>query len=905
MRARHLCALFLVLIPGARVDVSGGLASVDPRWMPRGPVPRTRTLAAACEDLSALADAATSAPVVCYAGVPRKRRPVPTSLPESLAAYSPVPKFPSRDPPAAPSLQLQPGSPVVWTGQAGWDHAGLDPVLWRGGPYRAPEAASEAGAPNAPTADTYPSPNRITSDAGGPVWTRGEDDALRLGVALYGQNWLNILRNPHFSRALLDRTVVSLEHRWAVLQTSFKHEPLRAAQRAALIAEHADMSSPSINLHDQMNNRSRALHDARAAEHSARSRPVPLRGHAPGIDGGDGELGGGLRAPLRLRIISGKWSMQEQGHLMHGLRNCGWGAWEEIADDFVLSRTPQQVATQAASFFFGISRPFPDAASAFAPVPLSADRSMMHNQSSNSAVVSVHAATSDVCARSPVGGRRGPSGALASAALANESVFVTSFFPASASDAKGAESVGGRGGGDETAGTARGGDGRDPERQVRGGVQDAATAKGVRTLSTAPQSRHGLPVEPTTVGSGGGVNRAPAGGEKRAPLLPGQLVWVGSVGLPAWPGILTRPWPQTQHLWSTRQIKAAEKAEHAARSHGPRRGHRARKFTVVTLGTYELVSCTEKEMLPFADVLVSLQHAYWPQTRQGKDCKGREEESKREGREEESKRDAGLEIKVIENKDIFEDRDRVRDKYDRDKGRDTDRDKDRVNDRDKEIEEAKMGGTTAVSATMVAPDALEEASCVPSEAKMGGTTAVSAIGSSVVASEGTHEASSNASIVASQAEDTCEKHTCEGGDTTKEGSTKAGDIAAAAGGEGSSWWVGSDLAKILLDLSSFSHVSSSSHVQGAAAEESEGTYNDTCKDESDTCKDESPAAPSPSQRIFNNSDIPSSAATTLAHEASSNATCLGDAATAGPAGKTRFPAGMVETFCKAVSEVCV
>ena len=44
----------------------------------------------------------------------------------------------------------------------------------------------------------------------------------------------------------------------------------------------------------------------------------------------------------------------------------------------------------------------------------------------------------------------------------------------------------GGGGGDATAASARGGDGRDPGRQVRDGVQDAAKAKGVHTHNKAP-----------------------------------------------------------------------------------------------------------------------------------------------------------------------------------------------------------------------------------------------------------------------------------------------------------------------------------------------------------------------------------------------------------------------------------
>ena len=704
MRARHICALLLVLISGARVDVAGvhpsapaaapALAARGQAWAgayrengdeaatpcapaarldhgsqlayhagangaPAGaataaraepaaragaaPAPagcnaptwplapsRAQTAVAACDDLSAVAGAATAAPAVCYAGVPRGRRPQPTSLSGSPAGRSPVPTTslsPGR--PAIPVLQLQPGSPLVWTGHTGRSPVPPSlspgrpatpvlqlqpgsPLAWTGHTGRDHASGTEvsqvldsawpaAAAPGARDADTRAWSKATaggTGDTKGKAWTRAEDDALRLGVALYGHNWLTILRNPHFSRALLDRTVMGLEQRWSVLQATFKLPLTRDGLGREQMQEVASRYS-----RDQLSNRSLALYEARAAEyypHGAGS----VRGHEQAVAGGAGDLVSVSRAVLRPRINSGKWSMQEQGNFMQGLRAVGWGAWEDIAEEFVPSRTPQQVATHAASFFFGIARPFPDAAASIAaphPTPPAA----VQGQQNGSVLPSVHTAagderTQDVCGGRTAGAGRGACGALASAALANRSVWVTATCDRAsgesedaAADAPDAAEPGSRAGGNDSATASCSREERDCWPMERAGVQDAATAKGgcvsnhVRTRSnslagqTAKAATHAA--DPLSAGrssssssSGGKATDA----EKRAQLQPGQLVWVGSVGLPPWPGILTRPWPQTEHLWTTRQIRAAEKAAHAALQTAPRRGHRARKFTV-------------------------------------------------------------------------------------------------------------------------------------------------------------------------------------------------------------------------------------------------------------------------------------------------------------------------------------
>ena len=82
--------------------------------------------------------------------------------------------------------------------------------------------------------------------------------------------------------------------------------------------------------------------------------------------------------------------------------------------------------------------------------------------------------------------------------------------------------------------------------------------------------------------------------------MAGQLVWVLSVGLPAWPGILTHPFEGTKHVWTARQQRTAAASEAAARSGKIHtgRGHRPRKVMVVLMGSYELISCAEVCRLP-------------------------------------------------------------------------------------------------------------------------------------------------------------------------------------------------------------------------------------------------------------------------------------------------------------------
>jgi hypothetical protein len=242
-------------------------------------------------------------------------------------------------------------------------------------------------------------------------WSRSEDDALRLGVALYGKNWMTILRNPHFSRILQDRSAINLERRWNTLLAKLKQEQAvgeRASPDPTLYPrphpsptldtptafpwtscgsnepepfskessgrvvqgseesirwQRSEETMPSrVSLHRSLGSldRSLALRTARASEQTVASH-------------GQADLKDARRNTRDAKIIersnnitikaqrmnTGKVRAEEHYLILKGLRSRGWGYWSQIASDFVYTRTGNEIARHCGTFFFGISRPLP------------------------------------------------------------------------------------------------------------------------------------------------------------------------------------------------------------------------------------------------------------------------------------------------------------------------------------------------------------------------------------------------------------------------------------------------------------------------------------------------------------------------------------------------------------------
>jgi len=292
-------------------------------------------------------------------------------------------------PPGQPLLHVATGSPAHTPGMPGDTSSGYpaarpapsarsvfaglrDELAAAATPATAAPVACLAGVPRVPVAVLPVAALRVHSalTAWKPVgfsaaWSRGEDDALRLGVALYGKRWLTILRNPHFSRALQERSTTNLEHRWNELQRVFKEQALGEQ------SNYYHGLDPRPRQHEAMQNRSQALLLARAAEQG----PGRVGGRDAGLEESsawkalqrDGRAARfGDRQPyvtgdgrLRLRKATGPWSGHEHSMVMQGLRALGWGSWAGIAKEYIPTRSPSEVATHAASYFFGITRPFP------------------------------------------------------------------------------------------------------------------------------------------------------------------------------------------------------------------------------------------------------------------------------------------------------------------------------------------------------------------------------------------------------------------------------------------------------------------------------------------------------------------------------------------------------------------
>ena len=503
---------------------------------------------AAGADLAVLAAAATAPPVVSLAGVPRL--PPRTGTPTLVHSHSAT--APAR--PELTGLRVQPGARTVW----------ISPVTGQPIQGRALHTGSESGrGPGEPV-------SRGHSSREGKLWSRAEDDALRLGVALYGRNYLTILRNAHFARALGDRSPLQLQVRWEALQADFREHQRELALRAHAGGSPGRLEGAAgVGMNASvammgMSPRHRALLSARSAENLAQ-RLGELSGKRRWQDdAGSSVSAGGFRGQMppgngvksvhkRLhwsqvsterRMVFGPWTLYEHSLMLRGLREVGWGYWTQIAAEYIPSRTALQVATHAANFFFGVRRPLPAA-----PARLAAPEGLP--LPCNTSAVSLHSALSDDAASLQ-------GGAHASAALA----------ACLAVDGLGA---------------------------------DAATLVEKGLFDKALESRRAY--------NGKGDTDAEAGLKVERPgqaaLHGGQLVWLLSHGLPAWPAVLTHPYKSSKHVWTGRQQRVGEATADAGTPRNTSRaGSRSRRLTVMTLGSYELLTCREQELVPFAELLI-------------------------------------------------------------------------------------------------------------------------------------------------------------------------------------------------------------------------------------------------------------------------------------------------------------
>ena len=324
--------------PNSRTSapLPSALVSGAQRSAPSGPgyhiTRRTRRKfwIAAGADLAALAAAATAPPVVSLAGVPRlpPRTGTPTLLVHSHSATAPAR-------PELTGLRVQPGARTVWT----------SPVTGQPIQGRALHTGSESGRGSGEPV------SRGHSSREGKLWSRAEDDALRLGVALYGRNFLTILRNAHFARALGDRSPLQLQVRWEALQADFHEHQRQLALRAHAGGSPGRLEGAAgvgMNASVEMmgmSPRHRALVSARSAENMAqRVGELSVKGRRQG-DAGSSMSAGGLRGQVppsngvksvhrRLhwsqvsterRMVFGPWTLYEHSLMLRGLREVGWG----------------------------------------------------------------------------------------------------------------------------------------------------------------------------------------------------------------------------------------------------------------------------------------------------------------------------------------------------------------------------------------------------------------------------------------------------------------------------------------------------------------------------------------------------------------------------------------------------
>jgi hypothetical protein len=369
------------------------------------PINRALRVAAVSHDLHAVAPPAIARGEVFLAGVPRFRAAAPSS-PAPGRSLTPPSPFEHA---LVEGLKLQErGVPKsTWSGSPGLSGRIYYPPL-RGSTSSTVIGASTGNIYGVSTGNVWPSLTSRTQGQGVAVgtvdptratwscnssryirslnmveWSRSEDDALRLGVALYGKNWMTILRNPHFSRVLQDRSVINLERRWNTLLAQLKQEqavgeraspepePFSKESSGKVVQgseesmrwQRSEETMPSrVSLHRSLGSldRSLALRNARASEQS-----VASHGQADSKDARRNtrdakiiERSNNITVKAR-RMNTGKVRAEEHFLILKGLRSRGWGYWSQIASDFVYTRTGDEVARHCGTFFFGISRPLP------------------------------------------------------------------------------------------------------------------------------------------------------------------------------------------------------------------------------------------------------------------------------------------------------------------------------------------------------------------------------------------------------------------------------------------------------------------------------------------------------------------------------------------------------------------
>ena len=274
---------------------------------------RVHTLVTTCDDVAAVASAAIATPVACLAGVPRLTRAA-TPLAAVGICTGNVPTQPTPYGHTGPMvLQAQAGGPPSFASSTGWGVGGqvASPTLRGAISAMSGVALTNVGLSGARV-------QSVIDETTGALWLRAEDDALRLGVALYGKNWNTILCNPHFSRALLNRSALGLENRWNALQKLFKEQQLLDQQRQPV--NNLMPNPPTASAHywgvsgspartNSSSSRLHALHIVRASE----TQPIPpldkLRVGSrtgPRVLGGLG-VGGGLKVASNTRQMATGW----------------------------------------------------------------------------------------------------------------------------------------------------------------------------------------------------------------------------------------------------------------------------------------------------------------------------------------------------------------------------------------------------------------------------------------------------------------------------------------------------------------------------------------------------------------------------------------------------------------------
>jgi hypothetical protein len=160
-----------------------------------------------------------------------------------------------------------------------------------------------------PSADSNKAP--VTEKS----WTVKEEDAARLGVALFGENWASILNNTHFSLVLGGRSPEELAAHWKLIS---RRPPPRAVYESPTSGG-APPSSPS-------------LRGAPApALYRACARPGLSCATVAGNSAQRGEFAAdaeavGARSPWQHSQREREWTVEETRGLFAGLRVHGYNA---------------------------------------------------------------------------------------------------------------------------------------------------------------------------------------------------------------------------------------------------------------------------------------------------------------------------------------------------------------------------------------------------------------------------------------------------------------------------------------------------------------------------------------------------------------------------------------------------